>query len=113
MSVAAMAKQPPPTPPSANGRQLQDGFGHMMQHNTRNEHQNNTYALDNSAYIHSGATSFDTTPEPDAGQWYMDQYGHKMYRPYHEQNNPGVDMTLVCCIDGLARCKTNESNELM
>ena len=93
MSVAAMVKQPPPTPPSGDGRQLQDGFGHLLQHN---EHQANTYALDTSAYISSGATSFDNTPEPDIGQWYMDQYGNKAFRLYPEQNNLGVDMSLVC-----------------
>ena len=108
MSVAAMAKQHPPTPPSANGRQLQDGFGHLVQHNARGEHQANTYALDNSAYIHSGATSFDTTPEPDLGQWYMDQYGNKSFRIYPEQNSLGVDMGLVRCTDRLAGRKTHQ-----
>ncbi|KAF6221051.1 hypothetical protein HO133_002732 [Letharia lupina] len=93
MSVAAMVKQPPPTPPSVDGRQLQDGFGHLVQHNARGEHQANIYALDNSPYIPSGATSFDNTPEPEIGQWYMDQYGNKSFRLYQEQNGLGVDMS--------------------
>lgn len=97
MSVAAMVKQPPPTPPSADGRQLQDGFGHMVQHNARSEQQVNAYVLDNSAYIPSGATSFDNTPEPETDQWYVDQYANKALRRYPEQNNFGVDMSFVCC----------------
>lgn len=97
MSVAAMVKQPPPTPPSADGRQLQDSFGHLGQHNARSEQQVNAYALDNSAYIPSGATSFDNTPEPEIGQWYVDQYANKALRRYPEQNNFGVDMSFVCC----------------
>ena len=107
MSVAAMVRQPPPTPSSGDGRQLQDGFGHLVQHNTRSEHQANPYALDNSAYIPSGATSFENTPEPEIGQWYIDQYGNKSFRLYQEQNNLGVDMGFVCCTDRLAGRKTD------
>ena len=109
MSVAAMTKQRPPTPPSTNGRQLQDGFGHLVQHNARGEQQANTYALDNGAYIHSGANLFDTTPEPDLGQWYMDQYGNKSFRIYQEPNNLGMDIGLVCCTDRLAGRKTHQA----
>ena len=97
MSVAAMVKQPLPTPPSADGRQLQDGFGRLVQHNVRSEQQANAYVLDKSAYIPSGVTSFDNTPEPEIGPWYMDQYGGKLHRTYPEQNNFGVDMSFVCC----------------
>lgn len=97
MSVVAMVKQPPPTPPSADGLQLHNAFGPLMQHNARSEHQANTYALDNSAYIASGAASFDNTPEPEIGQWYMDQYGHKTFHPYQEQLNLGMDVSFVCC----------------
>lgn len=109
MSVAAMVKQPPPTPPSADGRQLLDGFGHLVQHHVRSEHQANPYALDNSPYMPSGTTSFDNTPEPEIGQWYMDQYGNKSFRLYQEQNNLGVDMSFVGCAKRLAGRKTNEA----
>lgn len=113
MSVAAMVKQPPPTPPSANGHQLQDGFGPLVQHNARSEHQANTYALDNSSYMPSGATSFDNTPEPDRGQWYVDQFGNTSLHHYQEQNNLGVDMGFVSCNKTLADRKTDEANRLM
>ena len=113
MSVAAMVKQPPPTPPSAGGQQLRDGFGHLLQHNVRNEHQNNTYTLDNSPYIPSGATSFDNTPEPEIGQWYMDQYGNKSFHLYQGQNNFGADMNFVSGAKTLADCKTDETSRLM
>ena len=113
MSVAAMVKQPPPTPPSADGRQLQDGFGHIMQDSARSEQQANTYALDNSSYIPSGATSFENTPEPEVGQWYMDQYGNKTFRLYQEQNHLGVDMNFVRCTKRLAGLKTGEAYRLM
>lgn len=113
MSMAAMVKQPPPTPPSADGHQLQDSFGHIMQHNARSEHQVDTYALDNSLYMPSGASSFDNTPEPEMGQWYMDQYGNRSFHPYQEQNNLGVDMSFVSCAKWLAGRDTNEANKLM
>lgn len=113
MSVAAMVKQPPPTPPSADSRQLQDGFGHLVQHNARSEHQASTYALDNSPYMPSGAASFDTTPEQEIGQWYIDQYGNKSFRLYQEQNNLGVDMSFVSCTKRLAGGKTYKANRLM
>ena len=113
MSVAAMVKQPPPTPPSADGRQLQDGFGHLVQHNTRNEHQINTYALDSSPYMPSGATSFDNTPEPEIGQWYMDPYGNKSFHLYQGQSNIGVDMSFVSAAKRLAGCKRDEASRLM
>ena len=108
MSVAAMVKQPPPTPPSAGSRQLQDGFGHLVQHNVRSEDQANTYALDNSAYLPSGASSFDNTPEPEIGQWYVDQYGNKNLGLYQEQDVLGMDMGFVCCTRRLAVCETDE-----
>ena len=113
MSVAAMVKQPPPTPPSASGHQLRDGFGHLMQHNARSEHQPNTYTLDNSPYIPSGATSFDNTPEPEIGQWYMDQYGSKSFHLYQGQNSFGADMSFVSCAKRLSGCKTDEKSWLM
>lgn len=113
MSVAAMVKQPRATPPSANGRQLQDGFGHLVQHNTGSEHRTNAYALDSSPYMPSGATSFDNTPEPEIGQWYMDQYGNKSFHLYQGQSNIGVDMTFVSCAKRLAGCKTDEASMLM
>lgn len=114
MSVAAMAKQPPPTPPSVDSRQLQDDFGHLVQHNARNEHQANTYAIDNNPYMTSGATSFDGTPEPEIGQWYIDQYGNKSFRVYQEQqNNLGVDMGFVSCAQSLSGRETDEANKLM
>lgn len=106
MSVAAMVRQPPLTPPNADGRQLQNSFGHLVQHNTRSEHQANTYALDNSAYIPSGTTSFENTPEPEINQLYMDPYGNRSFRLYGEQNNLAVDMGFVCCTDRLAGRKT-------
>lgn len=113
MSVAAMVKQPPPTPPSADGRQLQDGVGHLVQHNARSEHQANTYALDNSPYMPSGATSFDNTPEPEMGQWYVDQFGNRSFHLYQEQSNLGLDMNFVSCTKTLAGRKTDEANKLM
>ena len=113
MSVGAMVKQPPPTPPGADGRQLQDGFGHLVQHNARSEHQANTYALDNSPYMPSGVASFDNTPEPEVGQWYMDQYGNKSFHLFQEQNNLGVDMGFVSHANMLAGRKTDEAERLM
>ena len=108
MSVAAMVKQPPPTPPSADSHQFQDNFGHLLQHNARSEHQANTYALDNSPYMLSGDTSYDNTPEPEMGQWYMDQYGNRSFHPYQEHNNLGVDMSFVGCTKRLAGCSSDE-----
>lgn len=113
MSVTAMVKQPPPTPPMADGRQLQDGFGHLLQQNTRTEHQASTYALDNNPYMPSGTTSFDNSPEPDMGQWYVDQFGNKSFHFYQEQNNLSVDMSFVSCIMTLAGRKTDEANGLI
>ena len=113
MSVAAMVKQPPPTPPSVDSRQLQDDFGHLVQHHARTEHQANTYALDNSPYVPSGATSFDNTPEPEIGQWYQDQYGNKSFRLYQEQNNLGVNMGFVSRTKRLAGRKADEAKRLM
>ena len=113
MSVAAMVKQPPPTPPSADGRPVQDGFGHLVQHNARSEHQANTYALDNSPYMPSGATSFDNTPESELGQWYIDQFGNRSFHLYQEQSNLGLDMNFVSCPQSLSGRKTDEANKLM
>lgn len=102
MSVVTMVKQPPPTPPSARAHQLQDSFGHIVQHNARSEPHANTYALDESSYMLSGATSFDNTAEPEMGQWYQDQYGNTSFHPYQEHNNLGMDMSYVSCAERLA-----------
>ena len=85
----------------------------MVQHNARSEHQANAYALDNSLYMPSAATSFDNTPEPEVGQWYMDQYGNKSFHLYREQNNLGVDMGFVSCAKRLAGRKTDDADRLM
>ena len=113
MSAVAMVKQSPASPPRADSHQLQDAFGHLMQHNTRSEHQANTYAMDNSPYMGSGAASFDTTPEPEIGQWYMDQFGNKAFRLYQDPNNLGVDMSFVSCIKSLAGGKAYTASRLM
>ena len=113
MSVVTMVKQPPPTPPSAEGHQLQDSFGHIVQHNARSESHVNTYALDNSPYMLSGATSFDNTPEPEMGQWYRDQYGNTSFHPYQEHNNLGMDMGYVSCAKGWQVAFRTRRNRLM
>ena len=87
-----MAKQTPPTPPDVDGRELQDGFHQLMQHNTKTQHQANAYAGDSGAYVTSGSSY--NTPEPEAGQWYMDQYGNRTFM-YHNQNPIAGDVQYV------------------
>lgn len=111
MSVVTMVKQPPPTPPSAEGHQLQDSFDHIVQHNARSEPHVSTYALDNSPYMLSGPTSFDNTPEPEMGQWFRDQYGNTSFHPYQEHNNLGMDMSYVSCAKRSAGRNSDEEKQ--
>ena len=92
MSVATMANQHPPTPPEVEGHELQDGFHQLLQHNARSQHQPNGYSIDNASYIPSGNTY--NTPEPELGQWFVDQYGNRSFM-YHNQNNLGGDIQYV------------------
>ena len=87
-----MAKQIPPTPPDINGHELQDGFHQIMQHNAKNQQQSHAYTGDNGVYAASGNAY--NTPEPEAGQWYMDQYGNRTYM-YHNQHHMAGDVQYV------------------
>jgi hypothetical protein len=88
-----MGNQHPPTPPEVVGHELQDGFHQLLQHNNRNQQQPYGYSIDNGSYITSGNTY--NTPEPELGQWFVDQYGNRSFM-YHSQNNPGSDIQYVC-----------------
>lgn len=88
-----MANQHPPTPPEVQGRELQDGFHQLLQHNARSQHQPNGYSIDSASYIPSGNTY--NTSEPELGQWFVDQYGNRSFM-YHNQNNLGGDIQYVC-----------------
>ena len=93
MSIEAMGKQRPQTPPAIDAGEAQDGFLHgLAQHNAMIEHQPAPYTLDNGSYVHSGTSTTYGTPEP--GQWYMDQYGNRSFA-YHDPPNFGMDMPYV------------------
>ena len=87
-----MAKQTLPTPPDVDGRELQDSFHQLLQHNVKNQYQANAYAGDSGADVAPGSSY--NTPEPEAGQWYMDQYGNRAFM-YHNQNHLAGDVQYV------------------
>ena len=89
-SAAIMA---PPTPPELNSQELQDGFDQLLQHNARGQPQTDSFAFDHGPYMPGPAAPF-TTPEPEQGQWYADQYGNKSFL-YHDQRNPSGDLQFV------------------
>ncbi|KAL6718011.1 hypothetical protein ACLMJK_004096 [Lecanora helva] len=80
----------PPTPPEIDGQGLSDGLHELLQHNTRGQPSQESYSFDNGSYIPGQHAPF-TTPEPEQGGWYMDQFGNKNYL-YHDQTNLGGDV---------------------
>ena len=87
-----MANQHPPAPPEVERHELQDGFHQLLQHNSRSQHQPNGFSIDNGSYMPSANTY--GTPEPELGQWFVDQYGNRSFM-YQTQNGLGGDMQYV------------------
>lgn len=95
----------PPTPPEMDGQELQEGIHQLLQHNSGHQAQTEHYPLDNGSYIPGPAVPF-TTPEPEQGGWYKDQFGNKNYM-YHDQVNLGAELQIVSYDFGKKR---NEGN---
>ena len=83
----------PPTPPGIDGQELHDGFDQLLQHNIRGQPHPEAYAFDSSSYVPGPPAPF-TTPEPEQGGWYVDQFGNKNYL-YHDQTNLGAEIPFV------------------
>ena len=90
MPIATMT---PPTPPEIDGQGLQDGFHELLQHNTRARPQQESYTFENASYI-PGPVAPYTTPDPEQGGWYADQFGNKSYL-FHDQANLSGDVQFV------------------
>ncbi|KAI9776417.1 MAG: hypothetical protein M1835_005522 [Candelina submexicana] len=100
MSVAAMVKQRPPSPPPSNGGELQYGLHHLVEHNANTQYEPNQYDFNEGSQYNSGQYSSYNSPASmyadqrpaDLVNGYMEQqYGGSNYlEGYHDPDDLGL-----------------------
>ena len=85
---SSRVKHGPPSPPLSEGRELQQGFNSLMQHNAATQYHQGPYALDHGTYFQSSSNT--TFSSPESSHVVVDAYGRSQYQVgYSNQQDLG------------------------